>query len=91
MPVNSYFVDGFQTGDNYMYRYANQKAAKTYTDDDYYYVHKGKTDIFNFSRRPGGTNEQLKDEFVMANGFKLAANRFINDGSLCFLKTSNPP
>lgn len=90
LPVNSYFVDGFQTGDNYMYRYANQKAAKTYTDDDYYYVHKGKTDIFNFSRRPGGTNEQLKDEFVMANGFKLAANRFINDGSLCFLKTSNP-
>lgn len=90
LPMNSYFVDGFQTGDNYMYKYANQKAQKTYTDDDYYYVHKGKLDIFNFSRKPGANNEQLKDEFGMANNFKFAANRFINDGNLCFLKTTNP-
>ena len=49
-----------------------------------------RSDIFNFSRKPGGQNELLKDEFVMANNFKLAANRFLNDGALCFLKTSNP-
>ena len=53
LPVNSYFVDGFDTGDNYIYMWANKEAFKTYTDDDYYFVHRGKIDIFNFSRQPG--------------------------------------
>lgn len=90
LPMNSYFVDGFQTGDAYQYKYANQKASKTYTDDDYYYVHKGKLDIFNYSRRPGGPNMDLLADFKMANRFKTLASEIVNRGELSFLKTGNP-
>ena len=89
LPVNSYFVDGFQSGDSYQYQYANQKAAKTYTDDDYYYVHKGKFDIFNFSRKPGSVNKRLLADFGIANKFKIMASEIIDKGDLCFLKTNN--
>lgn len=90
LPVNSYFVDGIQTGDSYNYKYANQKADKTYTDDDVYYVHKGKFDIFNYSRKPGGNNEFLKSDFALGNKFKLMASEMLNKGDLVFLKTTNP-
>ena len=89
LPINSYFVDGFQTGDAYQYKYANQKAAKTYTDDDYYYVHNGKFDIFNFSRKPGGKNKELLDDFAVANKFKILAYELLNKGDFCFLNTDN--
>ena len=70
LPVNSYFVDGFDTGDRYIYFWANKKAPKTYTDDDYYFVHRGKIDIFNFSRKPAGNDLELQKEFKSANEFK---------------------
>ena len=60
LPYNPYFIDGFQTGDDYLYPWANVKAKSTDTDDDYYFVHRGKLDIFNFSRRPEGRNEFVK-------------------------------
>lgn len=90
LPVNSYFVDGFQSGDAYEYKYANQKASKTYTDDDYYYVHKGKFDIFNFSRKPGAQNDDLTADFVMGNKLKTMSSEIINRGTMNFLKTGNP-
>ena len=90
LPVNSYFVDGFQSGDAYLYKYANQKAPKTYTDDDYYYVHKGKIDIFNFSRRPGGKDSMIQDEFIIANSIKTQATELLQKGTLTFLNTTNP-
>lgn len=90
LPLNTYFVDGFQTGDSYTYKYANQKAPKSYTDDSFYYVHKGKLDIFNFSRKPGGQNEELLQEFTLANRIKLSATPLINNADICFLKTTNP-
>ncbi len=89
LPINSYFVDGFQTGDSYQYQYANQKADKTYTDDDYYYVHKGKFDIFNYSRKPGMKNDDLVQDFTLANKFKLMSTEILNKGQIKFLKTSN--
>lgn len=70
LPLNSYFVDGFQTGDDYDYSWANKKASQTFTDDEYYFNHKGKFDLFNFSRRPGGTDKSIYNEFVLANKFK---------------------
>ena len=54
LPVNPYFLDGYVTGDGYIYRYENKKASRSLTDDDYYFVHRAKFDIFNLSRRPGG-------------------------------------
>lgn len=90
LPVNSYFVDGFQTGDAYQYKYANQKAVKSDTDDKDYYVHKGKIDIFNYSRKPGSTDAQLAEDFVMANKLKLMALEMINLGNYTFLPTNDP-
>ncbi len=90
LPVNSYFVDGFDTGDNYIYLWANKKAPVTYTDDDYYFVHRGKIDIFNFSRQPGGKNDFLLSTFVFTNGFKRQIAHIINNGKFIPLKTSAP-
>ena len=70
LPLNSYYVDGFATGDSYDYSWANKKAAVTYTDDEYYFNHKGKFDLFNFSRRPGGEDKSILNEFILANRFK---------------------
>lgn len=90
LPLNSYFVDGFDSGDNYIYMWANKEAPKTYTDDDYYFVHRGKLDIFNFSRQPGNKNEYLTDSFALANRIKREFSTIINNGKFIPLKTSNP-
>ncbi len=89
LPVNAYYVDGFTTGDNYIYLWANKKARKTYTDDDMYFVHRGKIDIFNFSRQPGGKNEEFKREFSMANGFRDYVAPILANGKFTPLKTNN--
>ena len=34
LPIDSYFVDGFQTGDDYSYKMGNKLAPSTNTDDD---------------------------------------------------------
>lgn len=90
LPLNSYFVDGFDSGDNYIYMWANKEAFKTYTDDDYYFVHRGKLDIFNFSRKPGGKNDYLLSSFVFANQVKKQFLTIINNGKFIPLKVSNP-
>ena len=89
LPVNPYFVDGFQSLDSYIYDYSNQKAAKTFTDDDYYYVHKGKPDIFNFSRRPIGKNEEFFQEFLMAQKMRPMLEDLPLLGNFKTLKTNN--
>ena len=90
LPVNSYFVDGFDSGDSYIYMWANKEAFKTFTDDDSYFVHRGKLDIFNFSRKPGGNNTDLVSNFVLANLAKRQFIPFINQGKFVPLRTTNP-
>jgi len=90
LPLNAYYVDGFDTGDNYIYFWANKKARATYTDDEYYFVHRGKIDIFNFSRQPGGKNTKLKNEFIMANKFKSNIAPMLTHGNFTTLKANNP-
>lgn len=90
LPVNSYCIDGFTTGDNYIYFWANKKAPKTFTDDDYYFVHRGQLDIFNFSRKPHGNNYDLMKEFYMANVLKYKTKNLFTNGSFTPLKTSSP-
>lgn len=89
LPFNSYFVDGFDSGDSYIYMWANKKAFKTYTDDDYYFAHRGKLDIFNFSRQPGGTNSKLSKSFNYANAFKKQYMQLISNGKFIPLRTSD--
>lgn len=89
LPLNSYFVDGFPTGDDYIYPLANKKAAKTYTDDEYYFVHRGQLDIFNFSRRPFGRYYDILQDYIMANKFKIHLNNIISNGDFIPLRTSS--
>lgn len=90
LPLNPYFLDGYVTGDSYIYRYENKKADRSSTDDDYYFVHRGKFDIFNFSRRPEGNYAELKEKFVKAMKFKYWAKSVLVDGKFVEFKTSNP-
>ena len=89
LPVNPYFVDGFQSLDSYIYDYSNQKASKTFTDDDYYYVHKGKLDIFNFSRRPIGKDEDFFQEFIVAQKMRTMLEDLPYLADFKVLKTNN--
>lgn len=89
LPLNSCFVDGFDTGDDYIYFWANRKAFKTYTDDEDYFVHRGKIDIFNFSRRPGGKHNDIKQEFLTANNLKQVISDAFSEGKFTTHKTSS--
>ncbi len=90
LPINSYSVDGFATGDNYIYFWANKKADKTFTDDEYYFAHRGKIDIFNFSRKPGAHNMNLSEQFNAANNFKVYMAPVLTNGKFTVIKTSSP-
>ena len=89
LPLNPYYVDGFLQGDDYIYDYANKKASTTYTDDEYYYVHKGQIDIFNFSRKPSSDSNILSDEQKIAINLRNDFKEQITKGSFTPLKTNN--
>ena len=63
--MNPYFVDGFQSGDWYDYKYRNTYKEETATDNHEMTVHQNKLDIFNLSRKPGGENPEI-GEFMTA-------------------------
>lgn len=57
--MNPYIVDGFQSGDYYVYPYRNTYNPDTMTDNHEMTAHQGKLDIFNLSRKPGGKEPQI--------------------------------
>lgn len=67
--LNPYFVDGFQSGDKYDYKYRNQYLDKTMTDNHEMTVHQSKLDIFNLSRKPGGDDPEIGK--FMTSAFEL--------------------
>ena len=89
LPFNPYCIDGFFSGDTYLYQWANTKASKSETDDDYYFVHRGKMDLFNFSRKPGGDNENILNNFKKAYDFRQNNIELISKGSFNPIKTDN--
>ena len=89
LPFNPYCIDGFFTGDHYIYPWENKKAETTYTDDDSYFVHSGKMDIFNFSRKPDGKNKFINDNFKRAMKFRQDNLNLITKGNFIPLKTDN--
>lgn len=89
LPLNPYYVDGFLQADDYIYDYSNKKAAETYTDDDYYYVHQGQIDIFNFSRRPGSDSTILSDEHKIAIKLRNDYADVIQKGAFIPLNSNN--
>lgn len=88
--LNPYFIDGFQSGDKYRYSYENSISR----DDDYadskrkYDVHRGKLDIFNHSRKPGGDNPEIGEYLKSVMKIRKKYEDIITKGSFIPLKTA---
>ena len=67
--LNPYIVDGYQSGDDYIYSFADKYNPITQTDNHEMTVHRGRLDIFNLSRRPGGTQPEIGK--FMTSAFNL--------------------
>lgn len=89
LPFNPYCIDGFFSGDTYLYPWANTVANKSETDDNCYFVHRGKLDIFNFSRKPEGNNENVLNNFKKAYKFRNDNLDIITKGDFVQLKTDD--
>ena len=90
LPYNPYIIDGFQTGDDYIYELANSRAYKTETDDDTYFVHRGKFDIFNYSRKIKTKHPEVLDNFKKAMEFRKSHIDLITKGNFTQLKVKEP-
>ncbi len=89
LPYNPYSIDGFYSGDDYIYPLSNTKADFTQTDDDYYFVHRGKLDIFNFSRKPDGKKPTVLENYKNAMNFRKQNEDIIIKGEFIPLKTDD--
>ena len=66
--------------DDYIYEYSNKKVSETFTDDEFYYVHQGQIDIFNFSRKPGSDSTVLIEEHKKAIELRKTFEEAITKG-----------
>ncbi len=68
---NPYFIDGFQTGDYYDYKYIGTSNIESFTDrpNNEMNDHKNKLSLFNLSRKPGGKYPDI--ERVMQGTLKM--------------------
>lgn len=93
LPYNPYSIDGFAQGDDYIYPWANTKAETSETDDDTYFVHRGKLDIFNYSRASKGgekgVNQKVLDNFKEAYKFRAKNIDFITNSEITPIKTGD--
>ncbi len=89
LPFNPYCIDGFFNGEDYIYPMENEKAPYSQTDDDTFFVHRGKLDIFNFSKKPDGKDYEILDNFINANKFRNAHIETITEGEFIPIETNN--
>ncbi len=84
--INPYIVDGYQSGDYYKYSYRDKYNPVTQTDNNEMTVHNGRLDIFNFSRKPGGSEPEIGE--FMRKSFELKDKYVdvINKGTFIPLK-----
>ncbi len=79
--LNPYIVDGYQSGDEYLYDYEGKYNPVTSTDNHEMTVHRGKLDIFNLSRKPGGNNPEIGKFMTAAFKLKDDYSDVINKGT----------
>lgn len=89
LPQNTYFLDGFNVADDFIYDYENKNANFTLTDDNQYFVHTGQADIFNLTAPVRAKNPNFKQEYLKAIDFKIRNMDLINNGKFKFLNTNN--
>ena len=79
--LSPYIVDGYQSGDYYVYPYENTQNQNTDTDTHNMTVHRGKLDIFNLSRKPGGNQPEIGKFMTSAFALKDKYADIINKGT----------
>lgn len=79
--VNPYIVDGFQSGDYYAYPYEDKFNPVTTTDNHEMTVHRGRLDIFNLSRKPGGSLPEIGEFMKKCFELKDKYADVVNKGS----------
>ena len=89
LPFNPYCIDGFFNGDDYLYPWANSISENSKTDDNSYFVHRGKIDIFNFSKKPDGKNSKILNIYKKANIFRNNNIELITKGDFVHINTKN--
>ena len=89
--TNPYFVTGVETGDTYIYPYANQENTRTKSDTDCnkYTVHHEKLDIFNASAKPQGEHPEIGKFMGEMAKVRSKYEDIITKGSYIPLATSN--
>ncbi|MBR2068475.1 MAG: hypothetical protein IJ877_01810 [Candidatus Gastranaerophilales bacterium] len=88
--VNPYMTDGVQTGDFYIFPYDHALVRDSETDNHECTVHTGRMDIFNKSRKPGGSFPQIAE--VVKSAFSLRNNNYneVNKDTPYKLQMTNP-
>ena len=66
---NPYFIDGFQTGDYYDYKYRNTENIESFNGNTLMNEHRYRLALFNLSRKPGGDCPDI--ERVMRGTLKM--------------------
>ena len=89
IPQNTYFLDGFSVGDDFIYPYENIKALNSDTDDEEYFVHNGQFDIFNATGPIRKKHPKYKQTYLKAINFKKKYQNLITNGDFKLIKTNN--
>lgn len=79
--TNPYVVTGFESGDRYLYSYANKQSAVSATDCHEYTVHPEMVDIFNLSRAPGGDQPEIGEYMSKMMDVRKSNEEVITKGS----------
>lgn len=87
LPLNAYYLDGFQSGACYSNCFAKNKPSFSETDSSEYFIHENQFDIFNFSGKQIGECSQLFEELKKANRFKRDFFDVISNGTFKEIKT----
>lgn len=87
--VNPYYFDGYQTGDDYLYDFEGTTDSQTDTDSEECTVHRGKPDIFNFSRPLVGKYPEIADFMKATLETREKYDDIITHGSFIPLPVEN--
>lgn len=89
--TNPYFMDGYQSGDDYIYDFEGQSDPETNTKNHECTVHKGRPDIFNFSRPLIGQHPEVGNFLEASLKMRDEHKDIITKGSFIPLKVENNP
>ena len=87
--LNPYYFDGYQTGDEYLYDFEGTTDKKTDTDYEECTVHRGRPDIFNFSRPLIGKHPEVGDFMKATLDVREEYKDIIEKGSFIPLPVKN--